>query len=341
MKNRPFYCKEDAQIDILPVGNYQTDDMDGSMIYEFEGQLIEGVSYIVTFNDIIETRLAVKDSKGKVALEASDNTDLTVRNYNSSEIEFFSWDSYGDKVYRLGLVSIVDEIKQIDEKYIPNSLIENIEKTQTMVADKMNANNPIGTGSFSMGREIDSDIGENSHAEGENVQASGKCSHAEGSNTLASGKYSHAEGRLTKAEGDYSHAEGYYSSASGKYSHAEGQFGSASGRESHTEGCSSIASNSSAHAEGYYTTASGIASHAEGYFTIAARDHQHVQGTYNLEDNLYRLHTKIRNDALLDKTTLYKNIVFDPNSGAITVSEPGITLSDSNISSYIGYYTKI
>lgn len=354
IKNRPFYCKEDAMIDILPVGNYYTQEVEG-MLYECSGQLIEGAEYIVTFNELTETRLAITQSDGKIALQSSNNTDLRVRNYNDSTIEFFSYDSYGDRTHRLGLIGIIDEIKQIDEKYIPNSLIENIEKTQTMMADKMNANNPVGTGSFSMGRAIDSEIGKNSHAEGYNTTASGQYSHAEGSGTTASRENSHAEGFDTTASGKYSHAEGYSTTASQIYSHAEGNQTTASGNNSHAEGFDTIASGYIAHAEGekniasgrlshaegYRTTASGNSSHAEGRSTIAARDYQHVQGIYNLEDNLYRLNTKIRNDVSLGKTNTYKNIVFDPNSGAITASESTGTLSDSNISSHIGHYTKV
>ena len=124
-------------------------------------------------------------------------------------------------------------------------------------SNKMDANNPVGTGSFSMGRKSGSQIGNNSHAEGNNTTASGACSHAEGINTTASDLFSHAEGNGTTASGYESHAEGYYTTASGSRSHAEG-----SG-----------------------TIASGDDSHAEGNNTTANSNYQHVQGKYNIGDS--------------------------------------------------------
>lgn len=148
---------------------------------------------------------------------------------------------------------------KIDKKFIPDSLASiptEIETINTTLSNKMNSNDPIGTGSFSMGRKADTTIG--------------SCSHAEGTDVTASGSYSHAEGASTTASQDYSHAEGYYTTASGSCSHAEGQVTTASG----------IAS----HAEGDNTTASGKYSHAEGSETIAAGNNQHVEGRYNIED---------------------------------------------------------
>ena len=123
--------------------------------------------------------------------------------------------------------------------------------------NKMEANNPVGTGSFSMGRKPNTVIGINSHAEGYDTTASGNYSHAEGSRTTASGSDSHAEGFKTIASSAYSHAEGSGTTASSDCSHAEG-----SG-----------------------TTASGSDSHAEGIRTTASSDYQHVQGKYNVEDS--------------------------------------------------------
>ena len=125
-----------------------------------------------------------------------------------------------------------------------------------MVGEKMDANNPVGTGSFSMGRKAGSEIGTYSHAEGYNTTASNIYSHAEGDNTTSSGLYSHAEGSNTTASGIGSHAEGYHTTASGIDSHAEG----------------------------ISTTASGDYSHAEGLSTIASGGESHVEGKYNIED---------------------------------------------------------
>ena len=132
-------------------------------------------------------------------------------------------------------------------------------------------NNPVFTGSISLGRKEGTTVGKNSFAVGDNVEASGNYgSHAEGYTTTASGDSSHAEGDTTTASGDSSHAEGNNTTASGKYSHAEGYNTTASGIYSH--------------AEGSVATASGYVSHAEGKSTKASSDHQHVQGKYNIED---------------------------------------------------------
>ena len=108
---------------------------------------------------------------------------------------------------------------------------------QTQLDGKMNTTNPVATGSFSMNRKADTDIGMYSHAEGFNTTASGWRSHAEGLRSEAQGGSSHAEGGGCKAIGSCSHAEGSDTLASGDYSHAEG---------SNTE------SLSCQHAQGHY-----------------------------------------------------------------------------------------
>lgn len=91
------------------------------------------------------------------------------------------------------------------------------------VDNKMDKDNPTGTGSFSMGRKANTTIGMNSFACGNRVTSSGLNSHAEGYGTEASGDFSHTEGFDTTASGGYgSHAEGSSTLASGEASHAEG-----------------------------------------------------------------------------------------------------------------------
>ena len=88
-----------------------------------------------------------------------------------------------------------------------------------MVGEKMDKNNPVGTGSFSMGRKPGSVIGASSHAEGSDTTASGVCSHAEGSGTTASGNYSHVEGKfnIEDTANKYAHIIG--NGTSGFYLH--------------------------------------------------------------------------------------------------------------------------
>ena len=150
--------------------------------------------------------------------------------------------------------------QDIETTVVPVVNQEIVTTVPPMVGEKMDKNNPVGTGSFSMGRKPGSVIGASSHAEGLSTTASGSYSHAEGSGTIASGSYSHAEGHMTTASGDRSHAEGYTTTASGIYSHAEG----------------------------VSTIASGESSHAEGWSTTAGSQYQHVQGRYNVVDSQHK-----------------------------------------------------
>ena len=153
-----------------------------------------------------------------------------------------------------------DVVLQSDLKILENhiegtlsDINENLNYTQRT---KMDKNNPVGTGSFSMNRKSGTTVGTNSVAIGYNTTASGENSHAEGKDTTASGQSSHAEGYMTEATNTFAHAEGVNTTASGQHSHAEG-------------------SN---------TIASGFSSHAEGRGTVAQRKSQHVQGEYNILD---------------------------------------------------------
>ena len=153
-------------------------------------------------------------------------------------------------------------------KYVKTE--DGYKEIEAINSNKMNSNNPVGTGSFSMGRKAGSVIGTGSHAEGAYITASGNYSHAEGYNTAATGVQSHAEGNGTTASGEYSHAEGNGTTASGYVSHAEG--------------IGTTASGSYSHAEGSYTKATGFQSHAEGYYTKASGGNSHVEGKYNIDD---------------------------------------------------------
>ena len=162
--------------------------------------------------------------------------------------------------------------KTIEEKELYADCLYNKDDSEIKIdtGNLVSKENPMFTGSISMGRKEGTAIGENSVAIGKTVEASGECSYAEGKNTTASGWSSHAEGEETKAKGQTSHAEGDNSIAEGISSHAEGSYAVASGITSHAEG------------EG--TKAYGKTSHAEGSFTTASSNYQHVQGKYNIED---------------------------------------------------------
>ena len=215
----------------------------------------------------------------------------------------------GESVLGSGNIKIQVEV---DQTYTPDSTnAQSGTAVAEAMSNKMDKNNPTGTGSFSLNRKANTAVGNYSFTEGYATEASGSNSHAEGNSTTASGYVSHTEGGSTTALGDYSHAEGYYTTASsscshaegssttasGSSSHAEGYYTTASSYASHAEGSSTIASGDRSHAEGYYTTASGYASHAEGssrasgdrshaegFYTKASGDYQHVQGKYNIAD---------------------------------------------------------
>ena len=122
------------------------------------------------------------------------------------------------------------------------------DNAQAAADSKMSATNPVGSGTFSMGRKSGSEVGSYSHAEGYSTTASGSYSHAEGNGTVAFGNYSHAEGVSTRAGGSYSHAEGVSTLAGGSYSHAEGFNTRASSPYSHAQGKFNIENSSSTYA---------------------------------------------------------------------------------------------
>ena len=130
----------------------------------------------------------------------------------------------------LKVLAIQQEIKKIDPKFETDPTVPEWAKTPTKptyTADEVGAmskTDPVGTGSFSMGRKSGTTIGSYSHAEGNHTTASGNTSHAEGYYTTASAYYSHAEGQDTTASGDVSHAEGEGTTAQRKSQHVQGEY---------------------------------------------------------------------------------------------------------------------
>lgn len=108
----------------------------------------------------------------------------------------------------------------------PITKADNVDGLDEVISTKMDSENPVGTGSFSMNRKEDSSIGPYSHAEGYYATASGMISHAEGCATTASGAGAHAEGMGTIASQDYQHVQGEYNiedtSKASKYYHIVG-----------------------------------------------------------------------------------------------------------------------
>ena len=112
-----------------------------------------------------------------------------------------------------------------------------VDAVNNAVESKANTADPVFTGSFSQNRKANSTIGD--------------CSHAEGIDTEATGYGAHAEGYMSSATGVYSHAEGF-SNAIGGMSHAEGRNCKAEGDNSHAEGQGCISNNFCQHTQGRY-----------------------------------------------------------------------------------------
>ena len=152
---------------------------------------------------------------------------------------------------------------------------------QTML-NVPSSNNPIFTGSFSLGRKANTTIGSNSFACGYNNEASGVYSYAIGESNVASSQFSFASGNGTQASGWGSHTEGQFTQATDQLAHAEGRSTIASGYAAHAEGVQTTSANMGSHAEGYMTIAYSFGSHAEGSHTIARGVGTHAFGTANV-----------------------------------------------------------
>lgn len=135
-----------------------------------------------------------------------------------------------DTTHKIYLVPSTNGNNDIFDEYLTikngnEYLWEKIGNTDVDLTGYVVKDNAVVTSSLSMGRLVNTEVGNNSVALGQNVSASGVGSHAEGINTTASGRGSHAEGQNTIADGIVSHVEGYNRLASGSYAHAEGSSG--------------------------------------------------------------------------------------------------------------------
>lgn len=190
--------------------------------------------------------------------------------------------------HTFSISGLAAEVVKIDPKYLPDTIAtkSEVEAAQTAADDAWNkANNaqttanasatkkdPVFSGSFSQNRKTGTEIGSNSHAEGQSCTASGARSHAEGFLCIASGSDSHAEGFECIASGSGSHAEGQECTAEGYSSHAEGIQCTASGSHSHAEGFGCTAQGKFQHVQGKYNIASGTLD------SIVDSDYAHIVG---------------------------------------------------------------
>ena len=205
------------------------------------------------------TTVTITDASGEHTFDISDGADGT----GSGDMSASVYDSAAAVADAGGIAAYVEE----------------------KAALKMNATDPTGSGTFSMNRKAGTDVGQNSHTEGMEVEASGRFSHAEGSSTKAAGMGSHAEGLDSTASGAAAHAEGMGTTAQGAASHAEGMSTKAAGNASHAEGSGTYAASRSQHAQGENNiadtegsaTARGKYAHIVGNGTSdAARSNAHT-----------------------------------------------------------------
>lgn len=210
--------------------------------------------------------------------------------------------------------SEVDATPKVDGQFIivtdqgvNNKIYIDNENERVQVGGGAGTTSPNFSGSFSLNRKTDSNIGDYSSTHGVDCQATNLCSHADGYHSKADGEMSTAIGLRTYAYGNESYAEGYSTNkafeklspsailspdaivdtwddtkdfllAYGISSHAEGRDNLAIGKYSHAEGAKNLTFGECSHAEGQKTTAQGNVSHTEGYNTIADGDFSHAEG---------------------------------------------------------------
>ena len=172
----------------IPSGTRVTAYHNGSIVATVVGSAMDGGTNMVSHLFTPDLTLIV------------DNSTMTASVYNG----------FGDGVLKF-VVENFTTVHTLDEKYLPYNV-------RGMINSKMNANNPVGTGSFSMGRNPDSAIGVSSHAEGNNTTASGNYSHAEGISTIAGSMCQHVQGRnnIEDSSHKYAHIVGNGTSQSAR-----------------------------------------------------------------------------------------------------------------------------
>ena len=272
LEDRPFYTTEPVETVMLETSlEFTATGYEGPQ-YLDPIELIEGNTYIVSWNDTEYECVCYMSYNGTAIGNETLVTDDPINDNEPFYITLYYGDTFiaasevGTHTVKITTMKASDI--QLDRKYIkevPGKIVEG----KIFTIDNEN----VVAGYCA---EIFNDYTNN--------MAIGEYSHAEGGYTTAYHRYSHAEGSGTEASGDSSHAEGQYTKATSDYSHAEGSRTKATGAKSHAEGGGTTASGQCSHAEGSGTIASGDFSHAEGNSTKASGKNQHVQGKYNIED---------------------------------------------------------
>lgn len=264
VKNRTHWIKHAETLLSAETFTCTTQTSDGDSYYCAKNGnigLVSGNKYNVTVNGTTYTASALNAfGSDDVSLIAHIDT-CRIYDRSNGTVEVFSNNS---STLTITIVDAEDVYVKLDEKFIPD-----IFARKTDVEDKMNTENPTGSGSLSINRKQGSTVGENSIAIGTDCIASGASSVALGSSTTASGFGSYAIGSGTVASGDISHASGQDSKATGFAAYATGS-GEANGDYAFASG---------------YSIADGNYSYAAGNGTWAVGRSQTVIGEANLEDS--------------------------------------------------------
>lgn len=200
---------------------------------------VAGQTYTVTVDGVSGKYVAFKDMDANVIAKNYDadtgDCDWLVYKENNDFLVYTTNSTYDNATIKVSQTRTVTtdhwRVKKLHNDLLPDWVgkqLDAVEKAvnqaKSVAESKMSANNPTGTGAFSMGRKANTTVGMNSHAEGYNTTASGESSHAEGYNTTASRNNSHAEGYYTKASSENQHVQGKYNieDTANKYAHIVG-----------------------------------------------------------------------------------------------------------------------
>ena len=212
IKNKPFH-EEMTEETIL--GEY-TGELSG---LKPSNNLVYGDKYVIYLDGVRYDTECTEDSDANNILYV--NTE-----HGWINIRDLCWEIQTNitGIHTLKVVHNIIDLYKIDPKFIDFPVTSVNGKTGSVritasdidaattiqLGIKMDKNNPVGTGSFSMGRKSGTTIGSYSHAEGNNTTASGSISHAEGQSTTASGSVQHVQGKynIIDTSSKYAHIVG-------------------------------------------------------------------------------------------------------------------------------------
>lgn len=287
LEDKPFY-KIEGETVLVEEQSFEAEfDQDEGLsfvVINTDFILAEGKEYTVLF-DGTEYNLTCFDDEGYPTIGSpyGDFSEYSFCIYSEEDNILNIATKSTEPSHTFSLVGDSSKIVTLDEKYIPDTIVDSI----IAVKDEVNLKPGLkveGNVYTVDEEEKTASVGAEIFNNYENNVAIGEYAHAEGNITYAIGDSSHSEGWGCRAYNEGSHAEGIESTAKGYAAHSEGWMTQATGTASHVEGVGGQANGPGSHAEGALVVASGDYSHAEGRGTTASSKYQHVQGKYNVND---------------------------------------------------------